>query len=140
MGKQRVVDAAPLNIPRTTTVLPAIRLDGPCACVTLEGGSFLQHDTLFPALHEGDWVIMDNLTTHHCIDVEPLIRSAGATPLYLPPYSPDFDPIEKMWSKMKSVLCRQRVRVKEDLPFAVFEVLKTISSADCQGWFCCAGY
>lgn len=146
VGKKRVVDAAPLNTPRTTTVLSAMRADGPCACITYEGGTtrerFLKYlrETLLPVLHEGDYVVMDNLRTHHCKDVEPLIRSVGAVPLYLPPYSPDLNPIEKMWSKMKSILRKRRIRIKDELPAAVSVALSTVSSADCLAWLRCAGY
>ncbi len=146
IGKKRVVDAAPLNTPRTTTVLSAMRLDGPCACVTYEDGTtkerFLQYlrDTLLPILHKGDIVVMDNLKTHHCKEVEPLIRSVGAVPLYLPPYSPDLNPIEKMWSKMRAILRKQRVRIKSKLPSAVSDALRAVSPLDCSSWFICAGY
>lgn len=146
VGKTRVVDSAPLNTPRTTTVLSAIRLDGPCACITYEGGTtkerFLGYlrETLLPVLREGDCVVMDNLRTHHCKDVEPLIRSAGAIPLYLPPYSPDLNPIEKLWSKMKAILRKRRIRVKDALPSAVHNALNMVSPADCRAWFLCAGY
>jgi len=77
-----------------------MRLDGPCACITYEGGTtkerFLGYlgETLLPVIRKGDCGVMDNLRTHHCKDMERLIRSAGAIPLYLPPYSPNLNPIE----------------------------------------------
>ena len=71
---------------------------------------------------------------------EDLLRSVGAVPLYLPPYSPDFNPIEKMWSKMKAILRKLRVRVPSRLPDAVLHALSAVSLSDCDGWFRCAGY
>lgn len=83
---------------------------------------------------------MDNLRTHHCKGVEEMICQKGAIPLYLPPYSPDFNPIEKMWSKMKAILRKMRVRVKEKLIPAVHQALAAVTNSDCEGWFRCAGY
>lgn len=83
---------------------------------------------------------MDNLRAHHTKGVEELLRSVGAVPLYLPPYSPDLNPIEKMWSKMKSILRKLRVRSAALLPDAVREALAAVSRSDCDGWFRCAGY
>lgn len=146
IGKTRVVDHAPANTPVNTTVLSAIRLEGQFACVTYEGGTtkdrFLCYlnQTLLPALCEGDYVIMDNMRSHHAKGVEELIRSVGAIPLYLPPYSPDFNPIEKMWSKMKAILRKRRVRIASQIPEAVLDALSQVSLADCRGWFSCSGY
>ncbi len=99
---QRVVDHAPLNTPKSTTILASIRLDGEMAFTTFQGGTtgdkFLAYlkDVLIPTLHPGDIVVMDNLRTHHIQAVEELLRCAGAEVLYLPPYSPDLNPIEKL--------------------------------------------
>ena len=145
VGKQRVVDSAPFSTPKTTTVLSAMRLDGQFACRMYEGGTtkdrFLEYlrEDLVPSLREGDIVVMDNLRAHHTKGVEELLRSVGAVPLYLPPYSPDLNPIEKMWSKMKSILRKLRVRSAALLPDAVREALAAVSRSDCDGWFRCAG-
>ncbi len=69
-------------------------------------------NTLLSEIRKGDYVVMDNLRTHHCKGVEELIRSAGAIPLYLPPYCPDFNPIEKMWS---GAICEKVFVHKEDI-------------------------
>ena len=87
-----------------------------------------------------DYVIMDNLRTHHCNFVGELIRAKGAIPLYLPPYSPDLNPIEKMWAKMKSILRKWRIRIKDKLIPAILQALNLVTPSDCQGWFTCAGY
>jgi len=146
VGKTRVVDAAPFSTPKNITVLSAIRSDGQFACTEYEGGTtkecFLDYieNALLPEIHEGDYVVIDNLRTHHCNGVGELIRSVGAIPLYLPPYSPDFNLIEKMWSKMNAILCKLRICVKDNLIFAVHQALACVLPADCEAWFCCAGY
>ncbi|MCM1060469.1 MAG: IS630 family transposase [Eubacterium sp.] len=145
VGKTRVVDSAPFSTPKNLTVLSAIHLKGQFACTEYEGGTtkerFLNYieNTLLPEIHEGDYVVMDNLRTHHCKGVEELIRSAGAIPLYLLPYSPDLNPIEKMWSKMKAILRRLKIRVKKNLISAVHSALNAVLPSDCDGWFRCAG-
>ncbi len=146
VGKIRVVDNALFSTPQNTTVLSAIRQDGQFACTTFDGGTTKERfkeyleTVLLPSIHEGDYVIMDNLRTHHCNFVGELIRAKGATPLYLPPYSPDLNPIEKMWSKMKSILRKWRIRVKDRLILAIHEALDSITPSDCLGWFACSGY
>ena len=145
-GKTRVVDNAPFTTPRNTTVLSAIRQDGPFACTTFEGGTTKERfkeylETVrLPSIHKGDYVIMDNLGTHHCNFVGELIRAKGAIPLYLPPYSPDLNPIEKMWSKMKSILRKWRIRAKDKLIPAIQQALNLVTPSDCQGWFTSTGY
>ena len=96
--------------------------------------------TIYFSHPEGDYVIMDNLRTHHCNFVGELIRAKGAIPLYLPPYSPDLNPIEKMWAKMKSILRKWRIRIKDKLITAIPQALNLVTPSDCQGWFTCAGY
>jgi len=128
------------------TILSAICLDGQFACTEYEGGTTKEHflgyikNTLLPEIHKGGYVVMDNLRTHHCKGVEELIRSVGAIPLYLPTYSPNLNPIEKMWSKMKANLRKLRIRVKKNLIPVVHQVLACVLPSDCEGWFCCAGY
>ena len=94
-GGRRVVDHAPLNTPKSTTILSSIRLDGTMAFTTFQGGTttdkFLNYlkEALIPTLRSGDIVVMDNLRTHHVQAVGELLRDAGAEALYLPAYSPD---------------------------------------------------
>ncbi len=146
VGKKRVVDSAPFSTPKSTTVVSAIRLDGQFACTAYEGGTtkgrFIAYvrDTLLPSIRKGDYVVMDNLRAHHCKEVGGLIQSKGAYPVYLPPYSPDLNPIEQMWSKMKSKLRAMRVRIKDDLVQAVQDALSSVTISDCKGWFCHSGY
>ncbi len=145
-GGQRVVDHAPLNTPTSTTILSSIRLDGEMAFTTFQGGTtgdkFLTYlkDVLIPTLHPGDIVVMDNLRTHHIQAVGELLRGVGAEVLYLPPYSPDLNPIEKLWSKVKAILRKFRVRTLDALESAIQAAVACVSSNDCAAWFRCAGY
>ena len=145
-GGQRVVDHAPLNTPQSTTILSSIRLDGEMAHTTFQGGTtgdkFLTYlkDVLIPTLRPGDIVIMDNLRTHHIQAVSELLHDAGADVLYLPPYSPDLNPIKKLWSKVKAILRKLRVRSLNTLDDAIRSALNCVSADDCAGWFRCAGY
>ena len=90
---------------------------------------------LFPTLKENDIIIMDNMRTHHANAVTELAERLHIRILYLPPYSPDLNPIEKMWSKIKSILRKTKARTKEDLQKAVDYAFKKISVSDCEGWF-----
>lgn len=145
-GGQRVVDHAPLNTPKSTTILSSIRFDGEMAFTTFQGGTtgkkFLAYlkDILIPTLRPGDIVVMDNLRTHHIQAVGELLHNAGAGLLYLPAYSPDLNPIEKLWSKVKAILRKLRIRSLDALDTAIRFALSCASADDCAGWFRCAGY
>ena len=95
---------------------------------------------LAPTLQEGDIVIMDNLTSHKVKGISDAIIATGAKVVYLPPYSPDLNPIEKMWSKMKAYLRKAKVRVKKLLNNAIAEALACVSVSDILGWFAENGY
>ena len=138
---KRAIDAAPINTPVGTTVLSSIRLNGSLVYTTYQGGTTAQRfreymeKQLIPSLEKDDVVIMDNMRSHHAKTVTKLLKDAGISYMYLPPYSPDLNPIEKMWSKMKSILRKRKIRVASELPEAVKATLKTISTNDCKGWF-----
>lgn len=83
---------------------------------------------------------MDNMRSHHAKTVTEYLDKAGIHYAYLPPYSPDLNPIEKMWSKMKAILRKQKVRVASELPEAVKKALEIIRHTDCEGWFHACGY
>ena len=146
IGKTRVVDHAPLNTPHTTTVLSSIRTDGSHVTVTYPGGTtgarFADYikDQLIPTLHPGDIVIMDNIRSHHVQAVKQAFAGTGIQFQYLPPYSPDLNPIEKMWSKMKSILRKQKVRDAVKLPQAVLNALNMVTPTDCLHWFSLCRY
>ena len=140
LSSQRAVDHAPLNTPQTTTVLSSIRLNGEKAFTTYQGGTtgerFVQYlkETLLPTLKPGDIVVMDNMRSHHVKAVREVLEEKGMKVLYLPPYSPDLNPIEKMWSKMKALLRGWKVRSLDLLPDAVRMALDSVSQLDCR--FC----
>ena len=97
-------------------------------------------EVLAPTLRPGDIVVMDNLNTHKSQDAYDAIRKCKAEALFLPAYSPDFNPIEKMWSKIKQVLRTIKARTEEDLFDATGTALDTITAGDAQGWFKSCGY
>ncbi len=95
---------------------------------------------LAPTLSPGDVVILDNLATHKIRGVREAIEAAGARRRYLPPYSPDFNPIEPMWSKIKQILRSHAPRSDQQLLAAAKTAFRAISTADCQGYFFSANY
>jgi transposase len=101
--------------------------------------AYLQH-LLCPKLKAGDVVVMDNLSAHRVKGVRELIAASGAELLYLPPYSPDFNPIEQAWSKLKQLLRAAKARTAAALQQAVAEALKAISADNAAAWFRHCGY
>ena len=145
-GKIRVVDHAPLNKPCVTTIVSSVRLDGTTTFTDFRGSvtgerfkDYLK-DVLVQTLKPGDYVVMDNLGVHHVAGVAEIIQSVGAIPLYLPPYSPDLNPIEKLWSKLKSILRKWRICSADHLQQAIASAFALVRSGDCLGWFASAGY
>ena len=99
-----------------------------------------QKDILIPNLKKDDIVIMDNMRSHHTKMVTQLFDDENISYKLLPSYSPDLNPIEKMWSKMNAFLRKQKVRAVDKLSDAINDALKTISVSDCIGWFHSCGY
>ncbi len=145
-SSQRVVDHTPLNTPQTTTVLSSIRFNGEKAFTTYQGGTpgerFVTYlkETLLPTLHPGDIVVMDNMRSHHVKAVREVLEAKKVMLLYLPPYSPDLNPIEKMWSKVKAILRAWKIRSLDALPDALQRALDLVSVSDCQHWFAASSY
>jgi transposase len=143
---ERVYVAAPCGHWQTTTMISSIRLDGSTACMTMAGATDTEvfrayvAKVLVPTLRPGDIVIMDNLAPHKSDPTLALITQAGAAVLFLPAYSPDFNPIEKMWSKVKALLRRAEARTPEDLTSAIGAALAQITPKDALGWFISCGY
>ena len=125
-------------------MISSIRLDGTTACMALEGTTkafrAYVREVLVAALKSGDIVVMDNLSPHKSDDTLKLIMEAGAQVLFLPAYSPDFNPIEMMWSKIKSFLRSAEARTVEDLVNAIGQALARITAKDALGWFTYCGY
>ena len=145
-NKNRVNDYAPVNTPKKTTLVSSVRLDGTQAYEffqgSLNGKNFLSYvkNTLIPTLKKGDIVVMDNLSCHKVKGVKEAIEEAGASVLYLPPYSPDFNPIEMMWSKMKTLLRNWKTDTPELLHSVIPDAFSSISVSDISGWFAASGY
>ena len=141
---ERVVDSAPASW-ESMTVIAALGLDGVRSPMTVVGSSnaatFLAYveQTLVPALRAGDVVVFDNLSSHFTPGVAEAIARVGARVLPLPPYSPDLNPIEEMFSKVKECLRRIGARTKSLLIDAIGEALKQVSVQDILGWFQQAG-
>ena len=95
---------------------------------------------LLPTLSEADIIVMDNMRSHHAKAVKQLLDSSKVTYLYLPPYSPDLNPIEKMWSKLKAFLRKEKIRMASELPSAISKGFLTIRPTDCIGWFHSCNY
>ena len=146
IGKARVHGSTLLNVPTSQTVLASVRLNGQITYTMYPGGTsgerFLDYlkNVLIPTLHKGDIVVMDNMRSHHVKGVEEVLRAAGMIPLYLPPYSPDLNPIEMLWSKMKAILRKLGCNIAALLPQMVAEALAFVSPEDCLGWFTADGY
>lgn len=97
-------------------------------------------EVLIPSLRAGDIVIMDNLGAHKNDQTLALITRAGAEVRFLPAYSPDLNPIEMMWSKVKSLLRKAQARTDQDLLLAIAAALRAVTAQDALGWFAACGY
>jgi transposase len=143
---ERVVDKVPKGHWHITTMIGAIGITGVMAGLIFEGATDTEafvtfiEEILIHKLQPGQIVIMDNLSSHKSARVERAINSVGAKVLWLPPYSPDFNPIEKMWSKIKSLLRSAAKRTVGDLWDAICEAYHQVAASDCQGYFGSCGY
>lgn len=95
---------------------------------------------LRPTIEAGDILVLDNLSAHRASRIEEVAAECGASVLWLPPYSPDFSPIELMWSKIKTALRAAKARTREELERALVAALALVTAADCEGWFKHCGY
>jgi transposase len=141
VGGRRIHEATPGGHWKIMTILGAMSLRGMIATMTIEEPTdadiFLAYveQVLCPALQPGDVVVMDNLSSHKVAGVREWIESAGAELLYLPPYSPDLNPIEKAWAKLKQLLRSAKARTKQALEQAIADALKRISPENAKAWF-----
>jgi len=119
---KRVIDYVPHGHWKTTTFL-----------------AYVQQE-LVPVLGDGDIVVMDNLSSHKVAGVKEAIESAGAKVLYLPPYSPDFNPIENVFSKLKTLVRKAKMRTVETLWRKLGELCNVFTKQECQNYFGHAGY
>lgn len=142
----RAHDAIPLNRGKTTTIVSSMRLDGTTVSMLIDGSmngetfkDYVQNH-LVPYLHKGDVVVMDNLACHKVAGVREAIEAAEAHAVYLPPYSPDLNPIEEMWSKIKAYLRKVKARSQDSLLPAISAAFQLVCTDDIAGWFAHSGY
>ena len=142
----RCVGSAPLGDWQTTTFVAGLRhhrltapmvVDGP-----MDGELFLAwvEQFLCPTLETGDIVILDNLSSHKVQGVQQALTAVGVRALYLPPYSPDLNPIEKFFSKLKTLLRKAAKRSTEELWKEIGELLNSVTSSECTNYFASSGY
>jgi len=142
----RCYDTAPYGNWESLTILASVRLDGTTESVVFEGAvdrkMFDEYikEILAPTLRPGDIVIMDTLSAHTSALAREIVAARQASILYLPAYSPDLNPIEKMWSKVKHVLRGIKARNHEELFVGVGKALDLVSADDAEGWFASCGY
>ena len=143
---QRLVAHVPHGRWKTLTFVAALRCDGITApCVfdqPIDALSFLAWVTQFllPTLRRGDVVVMDNLSSHKNPAIRHAIRAAGALLLFLPPYSPDLNPIEQAFSKLKTLLRKENARTREQAEEGIGKLLKLVTPAECANYLQEAGY
>ena len=131
---------------KTITMLSSIRSDGHTESIVFKGAlnkkifELYVEKVLAPSLRPGDIVVMDNLSSHKSQKVEEIINSCHAELRFLPPYSPDLNPIEKMWSKVKQILRGLMARAEESLCAAIDTALSQVTAADACGWYGSCGY
>lgn len=143
---ERAHDAIPLNRGKATTIISSVRLDGEKVPMVMDGAmnglrfrDYVENH-LVPTLHKNDVVVMDNLPTHKVSGIREAIEAVGAHLLYLPPYSPDLNPIEEMWSKIKAILRKVKARTQNALLLAIPDAFLAVCVSDILGWLSHAGY
>jgi transposase len=127
-------------------MISSIRVDGSTACMAVEGATDTEvfrayvRQVLCPTLQPGEVVIMDNLSPHKSDPTLRLIEQKGAQVLFLPAYSPDLNPIEPMWSKVKAHLRQAQARTQPELIQAIGTALASVTAQDAMNWFAHCGY
>jgi transposase len=144
---QRAHDDAPRNYGEQTSLISALSLRRGVLATMTVGGSvdtlcFDAYITqvLSPHLKRGDVVVLDNLGAHKASCLEQVAEERGARVLWLPPYSPDYSPIENCWSKIKTALRATKARTRDELDKALATAIELVTKADIQGWFTHCGY
>lgn len=145
-GGSRCTDSAPAGHWKSLTFIAGLRVDGMSAPWVLDGAmdgdafkTYLKTQ-LIPTLKPGDIVICDNLRAHKVAGVQEIIENAGATILYLPPYSPDFNPIEQAFAKLKALLRKAAERSFDNLWKTIGTIIELFEPNECQNYFINSGY
>jgi transposase len=143
---ERVVDSVPDCRGENLSVLASIDLAGQTTALAVDGAvdgiifDLYVCQILAPTLKSGDIVMWDNLSVHKSARAREAIEARGAEVLDLPPYSPDLNPIEKMWSKVKAILRSAKARTREALHSALTDALAAVTAKDARAWFAHCGY
>jgi transposase len=143
---ERAHDSAPRNYGAHTSVIGAMGLRGLVAALTVEGAvdtdcfNAYAERVLGPRLRRGDVVVLDNLGAHRASRIEEMAEARGARVLWLPPYSPDYSPIEQCWSKIKAYLRGAKARTREHLEESLTAAIGLVTKSDIRGWFKHCGY
>jgi len=143
---ERAYAKVPRNRGKNTTLLASMSSEGMGPCLAVEGSTtkavfeaYVER-VLAPSLRPGRVVVIDNLGAHRGERVRELIEARGCSLLYLPPYSPDFSPIEEAFSKLKALLRKAEARTREALVEAIGQALEAVEAKDARGWFGHCGY
>lgn len=143
---ERIAEAVPKNYREQRSIISAMGIDGVAAVFIIEGAvdtsafDVYVERVLRPTMKAGDIFVLDNLTAHHASRIEAVAIECKAQVLWLAPYSPDFSPIELLWSKIKSGLRKAKARTIEELSQALIKGLELITTKDCHSWFEHCGY
>lgn len=143
---QRVVGSAPQNYGSNITMLGALSVAGLSALMTVDGATDGEVFTAFvcqvlaPTLRAGDIVVLDNLGAHRSATARRAVERRGVRLQFLPPYSPDMNPIERCWSKIKTLLRAAKARTRETLEEAIKQAISAVTESDARAWFKHCGY
>jgi len=143
---ERALGSAPQNYGENITMLGALSAVGLEAMMTVNGATdsevftAFMREVLAPTLRPGDIVVLDNLSAHRSQAAREAVEQRGARLVFLPPYSPDLNPIERCWSKLKTYLRAAKARSREALEAAIKQAIATVSESDARAWFKHCGY
>jgi transposase len=143
---ERVIESVPRNYGEQPSLISSLSLNGVEATMSITGAvdtlvfnAYIER-VLRPTIKTSDVIVLDNLAAHKASRIEQVAGECGATVIWLSPYSPDYSPIEMMWSKIKAYMRAARGRTLEELEEALAAALKLITEADCFAWFTHCGY
>jgi len=143
---ERVTGSAPQNYGSNITMLGALSAAGLSALMTVDGATdgevfaAFVREVLAPTLSAGDIVVLDNLGAHRSAAARAAVEAKGARLVFLPPYSPDLNPIERCWSKIKTALRAAKARTREALEEAIKQAIAAVTESDARAWFKHCGY
>ncbi len=143
---ERVTEKAPRNYGANISALSVMSVAGVEATMTVEGSVDTQVFNVFveefirPVLKAGDILVLDNLGAHRASRIEQIASNCGAKVVWLAPYSPDFSPIELMWSKLKTLFRASKARTREEIEQGLQKALERITESNCRAWFRHCGY